>query len=86
MKRALILLLPLFLLLLSCGEEPPLVLSWEEKTLADSLYKAEVVLLRPQLDSICNTRFDSLVAHYKDSLWTNRIQEITEQLERIKLQ
>ena len=74
------------LALLSCGEEPPLTLSWEERTLVDSLYKAEVVHLRPVMDSICDTRYDSLVNFYKDSLWVDRIEEIKEQLERIQLQ
>lgn len=87
MKQASVFILPLFaLFLLSCGEEPPLTLSWEERTLADSLYKAEVVRLRPQMDSICDTRYDSLVNYYKDSLWADRIEEIKEQLERIQLQ
>jgi len=84
MKKFLLLLS--LLLLLSCGEEPPLTLSWEERSLVDSLFKVEVTRLRPELDSLCDTRFDSLVSYYKDSLWTDRIEEIKRQLERIQLQ
>ena len=87
MKQASVFMLLLTsLALLSCGEEPPLTLSWEERTLVDSLYKAEVVHLHPVMDSICDTRYDSLVNFYKDSLWVDRIEEIKEQLERIQLQ
>ena len=70
----------------ACGEDTPLTLSWEEKSLVDSLYKDEIGRIRPQLDSLCDSRFDSLVTFYKDSLWIDRIQEINRQLERIKLQ
>ena len=84
MKKALVLLFIFFLL--SCGEEPPLTLSWEERSLVDSLFKAEVNKIRPEVDSICDMRFDSMVNYYKDSLWTDRIEEIQRQLERIQLQ
>ncbi|MBK7409267.1 MAG: hypothetical protein IPL49_07015 [Saprospirales bacterium] len=82
-----VILLSLFLITLSaCGEETPLTLSWEEKSLVDSLYKEEIARIRPELDSLCDSRFDSLITFYTDSLWTDRIQEINRQLERIKLQ
>ena len=72
--------------LASCRDEAPLTLSWEERSLVDSLFREEVKILKPELDSICDLRFDSLKAHYKDSLWTDRIQEIERQLQRIHLQ
>lgn len=86
MKKLLLLLLLLPFFLLSCGEEPPLTLSWEERSLVDSLFKDEVNRLRPEMDSLCDSRFDSLFNYYKDSLWVDRIEEIKRQLERIQLQ
>lgn len=71
---------------LSCGEEAPQSLTWEERSLADSLFQVEVNSLRAEMDSLCDLRFDSLKNHYLDSLWTDRVQEIQKQLERIRLQ
>ncbi|MCB9285288.1 MAG: hypothetical protein H6563_14545 [Lewinellaceae bacterium] len=68
----------------ACEEDTPETLSWEERSFVDSLFKEEVIKLRPELDSLCDLRFDSLVQFYKDSLWTDRIQEVTQQLERIE--
>lgn len=70
----------------ACGEEAPLTMTWEERSLADSLFQVEVNNLRAEMDSLCNIHFDSLKIHYADSLWTDRIQEIQRQLERIRLQ
>jgi hypothetical protein len=75
-----------FLAILSCEEEAPQSLSWEEKTLLDSLYNDEVLKIHPAMDSLCDLRYDSLVSFYRDSLWNQRIEEITRQLERIQLQ
>ena len=84
MKRALLFLF-LAAAAASCKERPPDALTWEEEMVVDSIYRAEIPLLRPELDSICDQRFDSLVAHYKDSLWTRRLQEIERQLERLQI-
>ncbi|MFZ2899934.1 MAG: hypothetical protein WA004_15010 [Saprospiraceae bacterium] len=82
-------LLPILILLTTaaaCGEEAPLTMTWEERSLADSLFQVEVNSLRAEMDSLCNVHFDSLKNYYSDSLWTDRIQDIQKQLERIKLQ
>lgn len=84
MLRFLLLLLPF--LTLSCKEEAPQSLTWEERAMADSLFQVEINILKPQLDSICEIHFDSLKNYYVDSLWTDRLQEIKKQLERIQLQ
>lgn len=70
----------------ACGEEAPLTMTWEERSLADSLFQVEVNSLRAEMDSLCNEHFDSMKNYYIDSLWTDRIQEIQKQLERIRLQ
>jgi hypothetical protein len=74
------------LLFSSCGEDAPLTLSWEERSFVDSLFREEVKVLKPELDSICDLHFDSLKSYYVDSLWNNRIEEIERQLQRIQLQ
>lgn len=70
----------------ACGEEAPLTMTWEERSLADSLFQVEVNGLRAEMDSLCNEHFDSMKNYYIDSLWTDRIHEIQKQLERIRLQ
>ncbi len=82
-------LLPILILLTAaaaCGEDAPLTMTWEERSLADSLFQMEVNGLRAEMDSLCDVHFDSLKNYYADSLWTDRIQEIQQQLERIRLQ
>ena len=78
------LILLVSLAFLACEEDVPKTLSWEERSFVDSLFKEEAARLRPELDSLCDSQFDSLVQFYKDSLWTDRIREITQQLERIE--
>jgi hypothetical protein len=69
----------------SCSDKPPEALAWEQEMQVDSIFRAEVLLIRPALDSLCEMHFDSLVSHYKDSLWTRRIEEVQRQLQRIQL-
>lgn len=57
-----------FLLLPACEEQPLPALTFRQRELADTLYLEKVSVLRPQWDSICDARFDSLVAVAVDSL------------------
>lgn len=72
------------LALTACIEPPPPSLSYEDRTLVDSLYQEAVLTLRPEIDSTCTARTDSMVAFYRDSLLPVRRQEIARQLQRIR--
>jgi len=50
-------------------------ITYEERKLIDSFYRKEVALLRPQLDSLCDLRFDSLVNIAIDSIFVERKEE-----------
>lgn len=71
MKRSIKLIVPgfaVFLMLQACEEQPLPALTFRQRELADTLYLEKVSVLRPQWDSICDVRFDSLVAVAVDSL------------------
>lgn len=57
-----------FLLLPACEEQPLPALTFRQRELADTLYLEKVSVLRPQWDSICESRFDSLLRVAVDSL------------------
>lgn len=68
----------------SCGEPTIPGLSMSERKMADSLYRNEMKVFRPKMDSICTALQDSLLPIYIDSMKKERIAEIERQLERIK--
>lgn len=67
-----------------CGDPTIPGLSMSERKLADSLYRDEMKVFRPKMDSICTALQDSLLPIYIDSMKKERIAEIERQLERIK--
>ncbi|MEZ5055653.1 MAG: hypothetical protein R2879_01315 [Saprospiraceae bacterium] len=73
----------LVFLLGSC-EGPPKQLSIADKTEVDSMYRKTMKTLRPEMDSLCVVKKDSLIAYMVDSLLDANIREINRQLERIK--
>ncbi|MCB0704705.1 MAG: hypothetical protein KDC34_05320 [Saprospiraceae bacterium] len=75
-----------FLGVISCTEDPPPTLGPKDIKIVDSLYQTEVILLKPILDSICEANYDSLLRRATDSMFTNRVEEIERQLERIRNQ
>ena len=50
----------------------------------DSLFKKEVGILKPILDSICDAQFDSVVNYTADSIMSERQSEIEKYLDRLK--
>ncbi len=69
---------------LSCSEPPPRTLTLAERKLADSLFQEEVKRLKPQLDSLCELRFDSLVKSALDSMLEVRKELMEKQLKRLQ--
>lgn len=77
----------IFLLLLSfaaCTAEAPITLTAKDRKLVDSLYLIEVGKIKPEIDSICESTFDSRVKRAVDSILAERRVEIEEQLRRIE--
>jgi hypothetical protein len=73
------------LLQLTACTEPPLPsLNSKDRNLIDSLYRDEVAILKPMLDSICDSRFEERIAQAVDSIMEIRVREIEEQLRRIR--
>ncbi len=62
----------------TCEKEPP-KLSREHKAIIDTLVKRQTVLLRAELDSLCEVDFDEKVRAATDSLVKVRIEEINRQ-------
>ena len=62
----------------SCEKEAPR-LSKEQKALIDTLVKERTILLRAELDSLCNVDFDKKVQIATDSMVKIRIEEINQQ-------
>lgn len=69
-------LLPLFLILLSCGEKDMVELSVSEKKLADSLYSVQLESLDKMLDSICVAQYDSIYRVKYDSILDKRLKNL----------
>ncbi len=63
----------------SC-EEPPYELGPSDYRMLDTLVQKEKVLLKEDLDSLCDLRYEQLVAHAKDSIMKVRQQEIKNKL------
>ena len=66
-----------------CESEIP-DLSSSERKIADSIYRNEMKVFRPEMDSLCVVLKDSLMSAYVDSMKKERLEEIEKQLERIK--
>lgn len=67
-----------------CTEDPPPALSYKDREVIDSLFRARVDTLRPLYDSLCVVRTDSMVKRNVDSIMQVRLGEIERYLERIK--
>ncbi len=67
----------------SCTEDPPPTLYYQDREIIDSLFLDTVGVLRPRLDSLCETRQDSMVAYLTDSLLEARMRVINEYLKSI---
>lgn len=62
---------------MSCEKETPKQkLSRGEKVLIDSLYKDKIIVLRPELDSLCDLRETENYQRIKDSIISIRLAEI----------
>lgn len=59
-------------------------ISSAERKMADSIYRDEMKIFRPEMDSFCVVLKDSLLPIYIDSMKKARLVEIEKQLERIK--
>lgn len=70
-------------LISSCESTIP-GLSSAERKMADSIYRDEMKIFRPEMDSFCAVFKDSLLPIYIDSMEKSRLAEIEKQLERIK--
>lgn len=83
-KNFIILCFSLFLILpAACDiEAPELPLTKEEKKMIDSIYIAEKKILRKELDSLCDLRFNDFVDHAVDSIIKDRRKEIEMLLNR----
>ncbi|MCP3928323.1 MAG: hypothetical protein GY705_04410 [Bacteroidetes bacterium] len=68
----------------ACTPLPPPSLTTADRKELDTLYRQEVELLAPYLDSICTVQFDSLKEIVIDSLLQERIRERDELLKRYK--
>ena len=72
-----LLFLVLIIGLLSCGQEPVIIdLNREERSVVDSLYKEEISLIAPKLDSLCEIHKKKRYQQIKDSLIEIRLEEI----------
>ena len=76
------LLCSLIVLLISFSscEEPPYELGPSDYKMLDTLVRKEIVLMKGDLDSLCELRYDNLVANAKDSIMKIRKQEIKDKL------
>ena len=59
----------------SCGEAPPMDLNPKQKAMIDTLYRRSTKILRPELDSICETLFEKRVKLAVDSILELRLKE-----------
>ena len=59
----------------SCGEPPPMDMNPQQKAMIDTLFRRRTKVLRPELDSICQTLFEQRVALAVDSILKLRLQE-----------
>ena len=73
-----------FFLLESCTPDPEPTLNYKDREVVDSLFRMEVGILKPVLDSLCEMRHDSAVQFKVDSMMKVRQAEIERYLERIK--
>ena len=82
-----ILLLAGFLFTLNaCTDPPPPSLNAKDRELIDSLFRLEIKVLKPELDSLCDATFDQRVQVAVDSMLIVRRAEIERQLQRIRQQ
>lgn len=83
MKRKILSLVILFGYILGCTPEPDPILMSDDRKIVDSLYLEQVNLLKPGMDSLCNSNFDARVQRAVDSMLTERQAEIEAQIERL---
>ena len=71
------------LLTAACTIETPVMpLTKEERQLIDSIYIEESKLLKVEMDSLCDLKFDRFVNHAVDSIIEDRLQEIERLINR----
>jgi hypothetical protein len=74
MKRALVLLcIGLFLLSCTSRRVTP---NRESRRAIDTIYKVNVMLLQPQIDSLCDRLYDSIYTVAVDSILNERQEEM----------
>ncbi len=67
----------------ACTIEPPeMPLTKEERKLIDSIYVAESKLVKIEMDSLCDLKFDRFVNRAVDSIIEDRLQEIERLINR----
>ncbi len=83
-KYFILLFFSLFLIIpIACTvEAPELPLTKEERKVIDSIYIAEKKVLRRELDSLCDLRFNGFVERAVDSIIKERRIEIEKLLNR----
>jgi len=57
-----------------CETQAPRLRSADRK-IVDSLYKMKIEILKPEMDSICNSSFDERLKHTVDSIMSVRLVE-----------
>lgn len=65
----------------SC-EKDPVHLKAAHLKMVDTLAKQQTILLRVEIDSLCDLRFDEAVEKARDSIVKVRIQEINKRLRK----
>lgn len=87
MQKTITLLL-ILLFVSACGngdEKVTYRLTSKERRLVDTLVTAEVKLMRPRMDSICNLNFEKMVAAATDSIVQERLEDELRLRNRIPL-
>lgn len=65
-----------------CTDPPLPALGPNDRNLIDSLTKEKIKVIKPKLDSICDSGFDKRVKNMVDSIMKERLDEIEAQLKR----
>jgi len=61
-------------LIVACREEPERITP-DMRRQIDTLYKNQVPVLKAEMDSLCDLRFDKMVNEMKDSIMIERLEE-----------
>ena len=68
----------------ACEEEKaPTKISYKDRQYADSLYKDTVLVIKVELDSICELGFEDMVTRFRDSIMKERVTEMEAQKAKI---